>query len=884
MTSPYTYSSILRLLWRYLFALGLVGVCVLLCLGIPNVMAPRPFLAFWPVVVVAAEFGGIGPGLFATVASMLCVHFILNPVLGGLNLFDWIGTTTAGIFFVGASAISIFIGRKRNLQSIQRLQAAAMESATNGIALTDVQGVLLWVNPAFCAMTGYASGEIVGKNYWLLDGENQNEAFYKNIWSTVLQREAWCGELVARRKNGTTYMEERSVTPVTDADGRIIHCVIIMQDITERDRAEKSLRESEHEFRLLAESMPQIVWSTRPDGWNIYFNPQWVDYTGQTMEESYGHGWNKPFHPEDQQRAFDAWQNAVNNMGVYSLECRLRRFDGIYKWFLIRGVPVLGDDGTILKWYGTCTDIDEFKKSEEALHKFVMLADSSSEFIGMCDLDFKPLYVNPAGCRMVGLPDIAAACQARVQEYFFPDDQRFITEEFFPRVLREGSGEVEIRLRHFQTGEPIWVFYYLYSVRNASGEIIGWATVSHNITERRQAEEEKAKLESQLHQAQKMESIGRLAGGVAHDFNNMLTVILGHAQLGLMHLEPNNPVCANFMEISKTAERSANLTRQLLAFARKQTIAPKVLDLNDTTTDMLNMLQRLIGEDIHLKWHPATTLWQVNMDPSQIDQLLANLCVNARDAIKDTGKITIETANSVFDRDYCEENPGFVPGDFVTLAVSDDGCGMDKETQALIFEPFFTTKALGEGTGLGLATVYGIVKQNNGFIKVYSEPDQGTTFKIYLPHHVGDDGHVPKLKEASAPLLTNGQETILLVEDEAGILNMTKTLLEKYGYTVLAASKPSEAIALAKEYAGQIGLLMTDVVMPEMNGRELSNTLSELRPELRCLFMSGYTANVIAHHGVLDKGVNFIAKPFSAQELATKVREALDGPLEDRNL
>jgi len=306
-----------------------------------------------------------------------------------------------------------------------------------------------------------------------------------------------------------------------------------------------------------------------------------------------------------------------------------------------------------------------------------------------------------------------------------------------------------------------------------------------------------------------------------------------------------------------------------------------VLDLNETTSSMLKMLQRLIGEDIHLNWHPATKLWQVNVDPSQLDQILANLCVNARDAIKGNGKITIETANSIFDRDYCVENPGFITGEFVLLAVSDDGCGMDKETQAQIFEPFFTTKALGEGTGLGLATVYGIVKQNNGFIKVYSEPNQGTTFKIYLPRHKGDAGEIQR--GVSAPLQINGQETILLVEDEIGILKVTKAFLVKYGYTVLAASKPSEAITLAKEYDGEINLLITDVVMPEMNGRELAIKLSVLHPQLNCLFMSGYTANVIAHHGVLDKGVKFIPKPFSAQELATKVREALDGQLLESN-
>ena len=395
-----------------------------------------------------------------------------------------------------------------------------------------------------------------------------------------------------------------------------------------------------------------------------------------------------------------------------------------------------------------------------------------------------------------------------------------------------------------------------------------------DITEQRRAEREKVNLEAQLQQAQKMESVGRLAGGVAHDFNNMLGVILGHASLALMEADPAHPFRNSLEEIRTAAERSADLTRQLLAFARKQTIAPKVLDLNETVSAMLKMLQRLIGEDINLTWHPAPNLWPVNMDPSQIDQIFANLCVNSRDSIAGVGKITIETGNTVVDEEYCAQHAGCVSGEYVRLVVSDDGCGMDKMTISHIFEPFFTTKGVGEGTGLGLATVYGIVKQNNGFINVYSEPGLGTTFTIYLPRHLSTVA-MAKTEVVAEPAL-RGQETILLVEDEPSILKITTIILTKQGYTVLTANSPVEAVRVAGEHAGEIHLLMTDVVMPDMNGLDLAKKLLPLYPQLKVLFISGYTANVIAHHGVLDKGMNFLQKPFSLPDLAARVREVLD--------
>jgi len=465
------------------------------------------------------------------------------------------------------------------------------------------------------------------------------------------------------------------------------------------------------------------------------------------------------------------------------------------------------------------------------------------------------------------------------------DNSQFIgktLEEAFPALLG-----TEIPLRHHRAALD-GISWQAEHIDYADDKIVGAfevhvfqmspgniAVLFNEITARKRAEEEKDKLQSQLTQAQKIESVGRLAGGVAHDFNNMLGVILGHCELALKGLDASHPLFARLQDIHRAAERSANLTGQLLAFARKQTVAPKVLDLNETVAGMLNMVRRLIGEDIDLAWMPGTNIGLIKMDPSQIDQVLVNLCINARDAIGDTGKLIIETAAVAIDEHYCAEHADSVPGAYVLLAVSDDGCGMDAEMLSHLFEPFYTTKEMSKGTGLGLATVYGIVKQNNGFINVYSEPGQGTTFKIYLPQHATTGEPVPEAEkaESAAP----GRETILLVEDEPMILDMAKAMLQTLGYTVLSAATPGEAMRTAQEYASAIHLLMTDVVMPEMNGRVLAGNLLSLYPGLKCLFMSGYTANVIAHHGVLDEGVRFIQKPFALKALAAKIREAL-GP------
>jgi signal transduction histidine kinase/ActR/RegA family two-component response regulator len=411
-----------------------------------------------------------------------------------------------------------------------------------------------------------------------------------------------------------------------------------------------------------------------------------------------------------------------------------------------------------------------------------------------------------------------------------------------------------------------WLFLTAAPLRDLNGESIGAIQTFYDITDR-------VTLAEQLRQAQKLESIGRLAGGVAHDYNNISSVIIGYSELTLESLDKDDLLYENISKVLDAAKRSSDITRQLLAFARQQTVAPKIIDLNQVVSNMVKMLGRLVGEDIDIFWHPNEQIWPVRMDPSQVNQIMANLCVNARDAISDVGKITIETRNASFDEEFCKDHLGFMSGDYVMLSVTDDGHGIALEDKDKIFEPFFTTKEMGKGTGLGLATVYGIVKQNDGFIDVYSEPGAGTTFKIYLSRHIGEVEDVSSEKSAEIPISCG--ETILLVEDDASILALGKRIMSELGYGVVSTDSPMDAIRLAKEHSGKIDLLVTDVVMPEMNGRELSEQLILYHANLKTLFMSGYTSDVIAHRGVLQDGVSFLSKPFTKREMAIGIREAL---------
>ncbi|MFH1242075.1 MAG: ATP-binding protein, partial [Pseudomonadota bacterium] len=446
-------------------------------------------------------------------------------------------------------------------------------------------------------------------------------------------------------------------------------------------------------------------------------------------------------------------------------------------------------------------------------------------------------------------PDVLETYEERLEEVL-----RTAQPVTFEHDLSDPSGR---KINHLDTLYPIMRDKEIYAVGG----------ICKDITELKKAQ-------AQFLQAQKMEVVGRLVGGVAHDFNNMLSVILGYTDIAMLKLDPADPVLGNLKEVKDAARRSADLVRQLLAFSRHQVISPKPMDLNEVMKNMERLLQRLLGEDIDLAFVLAPDLWAVLMDPAQVDQIVANLAVNSRDAMPDGGKLTVETGNVTFDEAYCEGRLGFVPGEYVMLAISDTGHGMDKETLEKVFEPFYTTKGEGMGTGLGLSTVYGIVKQNNGFINVYSEPGEGTTVRVYMPRCKGED----KAEGVAVPEgeVSGGRETILIVEDQEQVRQLARGMLQGLGYQILEAGDGGDALAICERHAGDIHLLLTDVVLPTMNGKELETRICAQRPGIKVLFMSGYTANAISHRGVLDEGVHFLQKPFTLETLARKVREALD--------
>ncbi len=535
-------------------------------------------------------------------------------------------------------------------------------------------------------------------------------------------------------------------------------------------------------------------------------------------------------------------------------------------------------------------DVTERTQTEQALReselKYRSLAETMVQGVVHQDREGRVVWANPAAERIFGLSleEMRRETPGDASWRATREDGWALSVDEYPAMVALRTGrEVRDVTLVLQPSEGVERCVRMHSVpqfQPGEDESSFVYTTLDDLTDLRRAEQRRQAAEQQLLEAQKMESVGRLAGGVAHDFNNMLCVILGNVRLAMDALGSTNPGAEELQEIEKAATRSADLTRQLLAFARRQPSAPRVIDVNEVVAGGLKMLERLIGEDIHLVWRPGDELWPVWIDPAQIDQVLANLAVNARDAIDGVGEILIESDNTMVEEGFSCTGFEVASGEYVRLSVRDDGCGMDAATQKQIFEPFFTTKSQGQGTGLGLAAVHGIVEQNAGFVETSSRPGAGTSFRVYLPRNRADG---PETLGSSTVWpdtegnedLTSSHESILLVEDDPSVLALTERLLKRLGYIVLAAATPGKALELASIHADELGLVITDVVMPEMDGRALFKRLADLRPGLKCLFMSGYSADIIAHRQVFPEDVSFLEKPFTRGALAVKVREAL---------
>ncbi|MBT4519001.1 MAG: PAS domain S-box protein [Halieaceae bacterium] len=642
--------------------------------------------------------------------------------------------------------------------------------------------------------------------------------------------------------------------------GRII---LLAQDITERKQAEMAIMSSE---KLLAnaERIASIgSWTFDLETGKSVWSREMFKIAGAEGQEPTMDFILSTLHPDDVQKYEKAL--IANGERFSDLECRLIRPDGGVRYLHNRREHFYNANGKEIHRVGTTQDITQRVEAEDERRRLMSAVDHAGESIVITNAEGVVEYANPAFERMTGFP----LDKVKGQKYAYErsDEQDDELHKDVISTLFGGESWSGQRVNKKKDGSHYTESQVVSPVFNSAGKITNFVSVIRDVTEQ-------IGLEEQLRQAQKMESVGQLAGGVAHDFNNMLSVITGYAELALSQLNQGDASFHELEEIHKAALRSAAITKQLLTFARKQTIDPKVMDVNDAVSNMLKMLRRLIGEDIELVWIPGAENGSALVDPSQVDQLLTNLCVNARDAIGGAGRITIESGCVDLSAAFCSGHQDLVPGEYIRLSTSDDGSGMSRAVLQRIYDPFFTTKSAGRGTGLGLSTVYGIVKQNKGLIQVDSELGKGTRFDIYFPRHSNIEEVMQETPFAQSS--RKNSETIIFVEDEEALLSMSTAMLENLGYTVIATSKPEEAVALFDAHSKEISLLVTDVVMPGMNGYELSVRLQELKPDLRSLFISGYPADVITRKGVLDEGINFLQKPFSVRDIAGKIRDILD--------
>jgi PAS domain S-box-containing protein len=746
------------------------------------------------------------------------------------------------------------------------LQAAALKATANAVMITNKAGMVIWVNSAFEQLTGYTHAEIVGQSTRVLKSGQNSQALYEEMWRTILGGRIWRGELTNRRKDGSLYDEEMTITPVQDRKGEITHYIAIKLDISERRQAEANLLSLTERLSLATGVAKVGVWE-----WDLASNALTWD---ATMFEIYGipfvvpmpyEKWSAAVYPEDLPAVEATLREAIDEKGRGSADFRIILADGTVRDVSTVGRVVLDEHANVSRVIGTAQDITERKKTENKLRQLATIVESSDDAIVSRTLDGTIQSWNGAAERMYEYS--AAEAIGKPISILYPHGQRDEIPAILEKIKR---GDI---VRNFETiratkdGKQIHIALTVSPIKDVSGRIVGASAIGRDITESKQ-------MEDMFRQAQKMEAVGRLAGGVAHDFNNMLSVILGYSELLLERADTDGQVRMQCEEIKRAGDRAASLTRQLLAFSRQQVLEPRVLNLNTSVAEIEKMLRRLIGEDIDLRTSLDPTLGLVKADPGQIEQVIMNLAVNARDAMPEGGKLIIETSNTELDDEYALHHPPCIVGRYVILAVTDSGVGMSQETKARIFEPFFTTKELSKGTGLGLSTVYGVVKQSGGYIWVYSEPGQGSVFKLYLPRVDGSEVQIRPAK--SAPELLAGTETVLLVEDEQSVRALTRNLLEQGGYTVLEADNGAHAVEIAKQHHGPIHLLLTDVVMPGMNGPAVAEMILPIHPEAKALYVSGYSSSFGTQTGLVPAGANLFQKPFSRAALLRKVRNLLD--------
>ncbi|WP_448873021.1 PAS domain S-box protein [Desulfobulbus propionicus] len=747
---------------------------------------------------------------------------------------------------------------ERNLLDREAHLHSIIDLAVDGILIGNYEGVIIEANHHICVMFGIKREALIGKHIDELAFTRESLAAAPFRFDLLQRGETVISEQSFVRPDGSTIFVETRSKMMPDGTYQSFY-----RDITTRRHTEQALRESEEKFALAFDASPDAVNINRlEDGMYIDINQGFTELTGYTWEDVRGKTFLdlKIWHDlADRQRLIEALQT---HGSCTNLEALFRKKDGSLGIGLMSARTIqLGNATHILS---ITRDITERKQAAADLERLRVAIEQAGEVVVIADTAGNIQYANPAFERTTG----------------------YALEEVYqrnPRILKSGQHDSTFyralwatitsgqtwsgrMINRKKDGSLYTEEATISPVLNPQGKVVNYVAIKRDITAQ-------LKLEAQCQQAQKMESIGRLTGGVAHDFNNMLAVIIGYAEMAMIKIATEHRAYPDIEKILEAAHRSADIVQQLLAFARKQAIAPKVIDLNNLVRGMLKMLRRLIGEEIELIWSPETNLPPLLMDPVQVDQILVNLCINARDAIDGTGTIALQTRPTTLDANFCRQHPGTQEGDYVALTVADNGCGMEPKILDKIFDPFFTTKGL-HGTGLGLATVYGIVSQNRGIITVNSQPGQGTTFTIYLPAHHAQPVSSPLIREQKQPLPGRG-ETILLVEDDPGILKLGRTMLGALGYNVFTDLSPTQALKRVRQYEGDIDLLITDVIMPEMNGIQLAQELLESRPRMRVLYMSGYTADIIAKHGTLHNKANFLQKPFDLKTLSIKIKEVL---------